>query len=284
MKRAVIDIGSNSIRLYIEPDSFGKESIVTGLGKQKRVGSLTRTSIDESVKVICDFAATARRKGATEVCAYATEAIRSAKDAQAFIQTVKAASGITVNMINGRTESRIGAYGALMDFNPRSYVIDIGGGSTELSRSDGEVNAALSLPLGTHNLKRIAQDIDELSALLPHLLIAYRNIKDASIHNAVAIGGTPGSVAAVALDLKEYAPSAIHGYNLTAQAIEAALPLIRDKEKLLARYPFIGKRAEVLPYGATMLLALMRYLELDRVTCSEKDGMEGYLALIDGLI
>lgn len=238
----------------------------------------------ESAEVIASFADEARAAGASEVYAFATEAIRAAKNAHAFIKAVKEKSGLTLDVIDGVTESKIGTYGALADFGTRAYVIDIGGGSTELARFNGEVKAALSLPLGTHNLRRIAENVDTLSALLPELLPAYREVKGDEAPIAVAIGGTPGSIAAITLGLKQYEPESVHGCVVTVEQIERALPLIRDTSALLSRFPFIGKRAEVLPYGAVMLLSLLNYLDLSEVTCSEKDGMEGYLARIDGLI
>ena len=161
---AAIDIGSNSIRQMVADVSPGGTiRVVDQLKAQPRLGTgvsatgeLAAEPMQAAVDALSRMATLARQLGANRIEAVATSAVRDASNGRAFIDRVRAATGLKVRTLDGEDEARLTFRSALAHFDlgvGRWVVMDIGGGSIELALSaDGLLDRLISLPLGAIRL------------------------------------------------------------------------------------------------------------------------------------
>jgi exopolyphosphatase / guanosine-5'-triphosphate,3'-diphosphate pyrophosphatase len=163
-KLAAIDIGTNSIKLLVanvEDDGalevLLREKAMVRLGSETlRTGKLSPEAIEAGVSTVEHFVKLAGGSGATMVRAVATCAVREASNAEEFVEAVRKRTGVRVEVISGDEEARLINLALRSEFPARQdplFLIDIGGGSTELVISDGSrVLLTESLPLGVVRL------------------------------------------------------------------------------------------------------------------------------------
>jgi exopolyphosphatase/guanosine-5'-triphosphate,3'-diphosphate pyrophosphatase len=162
MRAAVIDIGSNSIKILVAeraPDGSALEVLSRTLDVRisDGIGSgaplLAAGPMQRGAAAVAELASEARGLGAGAIAAVATSAVRDASNGTQFSEMVKAASGVQVRLLSGEQEANLIGRGLatdpallhLSDF----CVFDLGGGSLEcLSFRARRVERAVSLPLG----------------------------------------------------------------------------------------------------------------------------------------
>ena len=284
-KIAVIDVGSNSVRLMFMADGkiLYKTLEITRLGEGiAATGELQPAAIDRSAKAVASFYAQAKADGVETVCAFATAAVRSAKNGQAFLSAVRSLCGLEVEVISGEEEAEIGVLGALRGAD--GGVIDIGGASTEIIvQQSGEILYKKSVDVGVVRLHDLCgREIEGLTDYCGSAVNAFGQVPHATLH---AIGGTATSLASIALRLKEYSSSAVTGYALTMSALVKAIEYLKNTppERVAVETCVPQKRAEVLLGGAVWLKMLLESLRLKEVIVSDADNLEGY-AIKKGLL
>lgn len=155
--RAVIDIGSNAIRLVVyggpvrAPMPIYNEKARVALGETvSKSGSIDAASMAEAVVALRRFATLADAMGVKQLRAVATAATRSARNGADLIAQATEV-GLNVELLSGDAEAQAAAMGILCDAPwADGYVADLGGGSMELARvADGQAHAICSLPMGT---------------------------------------------------------------------------------------------------------------------------------------
>ena len=161
---AAIDIGTNSIKLLVanvEDDGtlevLSREKAMVRLGSETlRTGRLSPEAIEAGASTVEHLAKLAASSGAEVVRAVATCAVRESSNADDFLQAVKKRTGIRVDVISGEEEARLINLALRSEFPAQQdplFLVDIGGGSTELVISDGSrVLLTESLPLGVVRL------------------------------------------------------------------------------------------------------------------------------------
>ena len=279
MKYGVIDIGSNSVRLLLWADgqTIYKKINTTRLGAGvEKTGRLSAEAIARTAHAVAAFKQEAERAGAHKVLAFATAAVRSAANRADFTSAVKDLCGLSVEVVSGETEAKLGLIGALGGKD--GGIIDVGGASTEVTVArGGKIVYAVSADVGAVRLRdACAEERAALETFIAERIAVYGEVPP---FNAYAIGGTATSLAALALELEPYDPAKTDGLVLTAADV------LRWAEKLLSlsmgeRLALKGmdpRRADVLGGGALLLYRVMRAVGAEQVTVSEKDNMEGYL-------
>lgn len=276
MKAAVIDIGSGSVRLFIDGK---KTSVMTKLGEGlSKTGNLSERAMSRTVKVIKTFTAQANDAGA-EVYAFATEALRMAENRNDILTRIKDECGISVDIISGYEEAEIAYLGAAD--GGTATVIDIGGASVEIvSGVDGNRDYSMSLPLGTVVLTEQAGGSSELMKVLANRgLVGYGEVPVRE--KVIGVGGTFTSLAAMSLGLKRYNPAKVQGYLLTqseTDRIAEDLVSLGGEHEIAEKYRVLQKeRAGIITAGAIFVGELMRYLGVDAITVSEADNLDGYV-------
>ena len=165
-----IDIGSNAIRLVIgERDDHGDIRVVKKVREAVRLGAdvfasgtISAKTREKALETFVKFRDLLKTHGVQRSKAIATSALREANDRDSFIEEVKEASGIQIDVIDGIEEGRL-VYSAVahrMNLSDNvALLIDIGGGSVELTISDhGEIRASQTFKLGTVRLLQMLEE------------------------------------------------------------------------------------------------------------------------------
>ena len=277
-KIAVIDIGSNSVRLMFVADGkiLYKDLEITRLGEGlATTGVLSLDAIQRSALAVQRFAERAKSEGAEIVCAFATAAVRSAKNGGDFVLAVKALCGIEVDVISGEEEAEIGILGALGMGD--GGIIDVGGASTEIIvRAGGEIVYKKSVNVGVVRLKdACGRDETALKNRAQYEVMAFGKVPACDMY---AIGGTATSIASILLKQKVYNGAEVSGFALTKDLLQEAVAyLANTSPKQVSEetcVPF--KRAEVILGGAIWLLTVVETLGIAKLYVSDADNLEGY--------
>jgi exopolyphosphatase/guanosine-5'-triphosphate,3'-diphosphate pyrophosphatase len=294
LRVAVIDIGSNSTRLFIADVEDGhvtpieRRSTVTRLGRGVDLsGRLAAEAIEATCAAVDPYVATLQEMGAERVDAIATSAVRDAANGSAFVAELRERFALSARVLDGEEEARLTYLGATSEHFPDepTVVIDIGGGSTELIVGEGQtIDWHVSLQAGVvrHTERHLVSDPPtpvELEALATDLrgLIEKAMLEAPAATAGIAVAGTPTSLAAIELELDPYDPKRVHGHVLELPSIQRMLSRLASAP-LSQRTEIRGLHADRAPTivaGVVTLVEVMRAFDLERLTVSEHDILYG---------
>lgn len=293
---AVIDIGSNSIRLVIFDKAARvlrqvfNEKVMCGLGRgYDETGQLNADGVVQALENLPRFAAVARAMGADRIEGFATAAAREASDGPAFLAEVEARCGFSVRLLSGDEEARLSAMGVVSGILDADGIVgDLGGGSLELVDVRGgtvggtQGDRQITLPLGPFRLMREGKP-EAMIATIDRHLDSVPWIDDARGRALYPVGGTWRTFARIHMNHVNYPLHVIHNYALDArQTADLAGILARLGRKSLQRLKGASKRRlETLPYGALVLERLLRRMQPHSVVFSAYGVREG--VVFDGL-
>jgi exopolyphosphatase / guanosine-5'-triphosphate,3'-diphosphate pyrophosphatase len=288
---ATFDIGTNTVLLLVvQSDGGGKlravleRSRITRLGKGvDRTGKLDPETSRLTLETIVEFADAARAAGAEKIIAAATSALRDASDGADFIRRVKEQADIDLKVIPGLEEAELSRLAVKRSLNlsseTRLLIADIGGGSTELIRSEpGRELASVSLQIGSVRLtERIIQhdppskdEIEKLTSTIDeHLEKLGWSFRPEVM---VGIAGTVTTIAAVALKMSDYDAARVQGHVLQADEVSAIVKRFGEAT-LAARKKIPGvleARADVIFAGSLILDRVMKHFRVGAVTVSDQ--------------
>lgn len=278
-KYAVIDIGSNSVRLMFVANGkvLYKRLNTTRLGEGlMQTGALNAQAIARSANAVTSFFLQAKLDGAQTVYAFATAAVRGATNGNDFVLAVKESCGLSIEVLSGETEAEVGILGALA--HEDGSVIDIGGASTELvTQKDGQTVYKKSVNVGVVRLKDACGN--DKTLLENRCKQEAAQFLDAvNLTNVYAIGGTATTLAALVLGLQQYSSEKITGCTLSLEAIQTLIKRLSQKSvDEIAAMPCVPKgRADVLLHGAIWLSTVMQTIGITKLIVSDRDNLEGY--------
>ena len=283
MRVAAIDQGTNTTRLLVADvveghvETISRRSTITRLGEgvdsRHRLLPLPITRVRNALS---EYRKELESLGAERALLVATSAVRDAENGEAFLGEIEWSYGFTTRLLSGDEEAAMTQRG-LGGLDDRTILIDVGGGSTELTRTDRRVSTDLgSVRLTERFLASDPPTPDELESLRGAIR-AVLSEHDFRAERGVAVAGTATSLAALDLGLIMYDPNRVHGHRLSSGAVEsqldrlAALPLA-ERRQVPGLEP---ERAPVIVAGAAILLGTMRYLGLDEIEVSERDLLDG---------
>jgi exopolyphosphatase/guanosine-5'-triphosphate,3'-diphosphate pyrophosphatase len=285
---AVIDIGSNSIRLVVYEDEIRSptpvlnEKLLCGLGRGRAAdGRLNAKAVGRALATLRRFRKLCEQLRVSRTFAFATEATRSAADGAEFITRAAECCGCDIRVLSGHEEAQMAAAGILSGFvEPDGFVGDLGGGSLELVElTNGEMRAETSLPLGSLNLMEVAgSDYAAASAHIDAHLNQVDWLGKGVGRPFYMIGGTWRSVARLHMMETEYPLSVIHHYRMTPGDIDrlaAKVLLPAPKAKHLDEIS--RDRREMLPYGLLLLKRLAERVKPSEIVLSAYGIREGML-------
>lgn len=286
---AVIDIGSNSIRLVVYDDlsrapfpRFNEKSMVAlGAGLDSD-GRFSDQVISSALHAIQRLSAIAKAMQVNRIDVLATEATRRALNGNELIDAIRHKTGLIPKILSGEEEANYSAHGVISGFfQPKGMIGDIGGGSLEVAEvvADHIGERMTSMPLGALPVTAKLQEsysiakkwVDEiLRENLPPLLT-----------NPVfyAIGGGWRALARIYIAKNNLPISVVHGFELPAKELRA---LAKDIAKMsydeVATLPDVpGRRIKTLPASALVMSRVLRKLVPDRVVFSACGLREGWL-------
>lgn len=162
MKQAVIDIGSNSVRLTLYETTDGdfkilfKEKIMAGLAGYVCDGRLSAEGIERACSALLEFKQTLEALDIENVAAFATASLRNITNTAEALTEIETACGLSIELLSGEEEASLSYTGAMLELNlSGGAFIDVGGASTEVvTFEDGKIRDSVSFALGSLNLYR----------------------------------------------------------------------------------------------------------------------------------
>lgn len=285
-KRAIIDIGSNSVRMVLyggsmrAPDVLFNEKVTARLGSGMKKGKLAPNAVALALRGLNRWALILSDLGVEDVDTVATAAVREAKDGEAFLDQVRAA-GLSPRVLSGEEEARLSAVGVLGAFpGAVGAVADIGGGSLELiGIGDGAVGNAVSLPLGSLRLAEIACATHEETVRRLSKIVNAAGWSEPLAGPLYLVGGSWRALAVQALHQRRSALTDPHGLYLERKdARRLARKVARMTPDVLRRNPRLtSSRADALPLISPLLEALLDRLRPSGVVFSSWGLREGLL-------
>lgn len=295
-RKAIIDIGSNSIKFFVgelAEDKTIKTVLDTNdiarLGEGlDATGLISPEAMERNVASVEAFAVKAKELGADQIVSVGTMALRKAGNSDIFVKKVKEACGVDVKIIPGEEEARLSYLAILsglpLDKDADLVVFDTGGGSTEFIYGKGtEMVKRFSVNLGavriTENyLKSDPVTQEEVKAAIAQI---DREFAEAGVvgkpAQLVGMGGTVTSMGAVKHKMVKYDPAVIQGSRLLKKDIEEQIAeyssrTIEQRKELPGLQP---KRADVILAGACILKVITDRLGADGLTISDRGLRHG---------
>lgn len=277
---AIIDIGSNSVRLAVfDGDKIelrGKINTRLGEGLAK-TGEICEEAEKRTLSAIQTLIVKAVLFGVQRqnIFVFATATVRRAKNGAAFCAKTFEATGINVDVVSEDTEAVLAITGALGDSD--GAVLDIGGGSAELIvREHGEITYKKSLPLGAVVLyDMFGYDRESLNKYIENAVKEYGNVP--KIEKLVVVGGTATTCAFVITRARSYDYKVTNKKLVQLEDLEILADKFfsftdEDKQKMGVE----EGRTKIIAPGTQLLLGVLKYLGLDSYTASEDDNLLGY--------
>lgn len=284
--RAVIDIGSNTVRLVLyegtarAPETVWNEKVAARLGRDlSETGRIPDEAMDEALAALARYALIIEDRGIDSVQTVATAAARDAQNGAEFLSRVEAL-GLSPRLLSGEEEACASAFGAIGAFpGADGMVADLGGGSLELvSIGDGECKDAVSLPFGTLRLPAQRASSEDFAGTVHQALSSVGWTSD---HGGplYMIGGTWRALAHYAMRDSDYPLTDPHGFCLSVEDAHAlANDLIdADPDKLVQISGISAMRASYLPDAAALLRPLLDELKPEKLVFSSWGIREGLL-------
>ncbi|MBT5434241.1 MAG: Ppx/GppA family phosphatase [Rhodospirillaceae bacterium] len=305
---AAIDLGTNNCRLLVARPSREGFRVIDAFSRIVRLGeglhasgNLSDAAIERTIEALHVCAGKMQRRGVDRARCIATEACRRAANGTGFLERVQAETGISFEIIDPDEEVRLAFVGCqplIESWARRVVVLDIGGGSTELSwleiASDGSSNlsAWVSLPCGVVSLveRFDAPDVQDVSYedMVGHVekMIGTfeaehgmaRHLPSGDVQ-MIGTSGTVTTLAGIHLDLPHYDRRQVDGMVIAFEDLDAVtgrLRLMSLAER--AEVPCVGRdRADLVVAGAAILEAVRRVWPLKRLSVADRGLREGVL-------
>jgi exopolyphosphatase / guanosine-5'-triphosphate,3'-diphosphate pyrophosphatase len=299
MRIAVVDVGTNTTRLYIAEvqdaritHELTRISTVTRLGAGVDAsGRLADDALAREHAVLSDYAEQIATAKAERAVAVMTSAVRDAANGQEFADDASARYGLDVHILSGDDEAMLTYRGATDELDPASteriLVVDIGGGSTELVLGHGistDFHVSTQAGVVRQADRHITTDppsADELQALADdvHATLAagVPENQRTGVERALGVAGTATSLAGIDLALDPYDPARVHGYTLSRETVDRierqlSAMTLEQRQHVPGIHP---DRALVIVPGTIILSTVMDLFALEQIDVSEHDILRG---------
>lgn len=291
MKQAIIDIGSNSIRLTlyeIENGSFKilfREKIMAGLAGYVENGALSAEGVECACAGLLTFRSILQTLHIEHISVFATASLRNISNTQQALGIIRAATGYSVEVLSGESEALLGYAGAMQELHLRSGAfLDIGGASTEIVTFDeGKPVDFASFPIGSlslyrrcvkrilpgqGSLNRLQQEIDK--TIQPgHAALAERPL-------LVGVGGTARAAFKLA---QHYYKISSDCHTITAGQLNGLCSFLcsgkKEASDLILRLE--AERIHTLVPGVLILQHIFQLFGAQQLIISKYGVREGYL-------
>ena len=287
---AVIDIGSNSVRLVVYERmarslvSVFNEKTLCGLGREvQSTGLLAPDAVDKALTSLRRFHALCRVQRVGRVYAIATAACRDASNGPDFIAKAERICRVRIEILSGPREAKLSALGVVSGIHkPDGIVGDLGGGSLELIDVRGhQVRGGVTLPLGSLALQDLShKSLKRAERIVKNELEEIPRLKAGRGRTFYAVGGTWRALARIHIVQSGYPLKVMHGYSITAAD---ALDFVHRLRRLAAANMLdnieavADARRPLLTYAALVLEYIIRVAKPKMITFSTFGVREGLL-------
>ncbi len=299
MVKAVIDIGSNSIKMRVAGVDGGKVHVIRDETEVVRLGrgmSATGMLSPESMKASCDAVVRMTRKAqalGAKIFIAGTMALRTAGNAREFVNMIHDAAGLDVHIFSGEEEAEYSWLGAVDGFSLQGEAVmfDSGGGSTEFVLGSAEgVKNIVSVPAGAVSLSErffcvhdrpIKRAELERAVCFVKSLFAEHHIETfrTTSSQLIGVGGGVVTMASVKHACDNFMPSRLHGSILTLRDVVRQIRMyssltLKERENIIG---LPASRADVILGSACIIFTAMRVLNARECTVSINGLRHGLL-------
>jgi exopolyphosphatase/guanosine-5'-triphosphate,3'-diphosphate pyrophosphatase len=287
---AVIDIGSNSVRLVVYEAmarsliTIFNEKALCGLGREvQSTGLLAPDAVTKALTSLRRFRALCRVMKVRRVHAIATAACRDASNGADFIAKAERICGVRIEILPGPREAKLSALGVVSGVHkPDGIVGDLGGGSLELIDVRGNrIRGGVTLPLGSLALQDLShKSLKRAERIVKSEISEVAQITAGRGRAFYAVGGTWRALARIHIIQSEYPLRVMHGYSIPAQeALDFARRLRRlVTANMLADIEVVADaRRPLLAYAALVLEYIIRVAKPKTIVFSTFGVREGLL-------
>ncbi len=291
MRVASIDIGTNTILMLISdvaPDGtmhvVSDQQVIARVGKGvDRSGAIEWDAFTRSEKFLARYLEEAGSQGVDLIRCTGTSALRDARNGEDFLDYMYQKLNLEIEILSGADEALWTYGGAISGFSARDSayaVLDIGGGSTELTVGRGfHINERLSQDIGCvrltekilHHTPPTDIEIASLFEVIDDAVMKFPRF-DASETTFVGVAGTVTTLAAVEQKLEEYDGEKVAGFVLTREMIDRRFRQFRTmtKDELHETLRIDPGRADIILVGVAILKRLMEMRDIHGIVVSER--------------
>ncbi|NMB47198.1 MAG: Ppx/GppA family phosphatase [Firmicutes bacterium] len=292
---AIIDMGSNSVRLIImdigpEGEYHQMENVketVRLVENTTADGSLHPKAQDHAVEALSFFARLCDVRRVDKIIAVATAAVRRAPNRDEFLMRLRRETGIDVRMLTGEEEADLDYIGIVNTVAPETgLIVDVGGGSTKLLGYRNRLKeASATLPFGIVTLTDRFLSTDQidptsLAELEAFLTGEFGGLAWLSEYDKiVALGGTARTLARIDRRRRAYKPDITHGYQMQAEAVHSIYQRITNLDlEGRCRIPGMSlERADVIVAGIAVINQLVEVTGIEQLITSRSGLRDGLL-------
>ncbi len=286
---AVIDIGSNSVRLVAyegltrSPTPIFNEKVLAGLGREvQSTGLLARDAVERALSSLRRFRSLCDAMGARRLWIIATAACRDAVNGPDFIREAEKICRVQIDVISGKREAELSALGVLSGiYEPDGLVGDLGGGSLELiDLRSSRCRAATTVPLGGLALQDISEkSLKKAEKIVETTLGGVRFLAAGAGRAFYSVGGTWRALARLHMRQTGYPLHVMHGYSIPAkEALEFVRLVRRVNPDMLSQIEAVtDARRPLLGYAALVMEHIIRRAKPREIVVSAAGVREGLL-------
>lgn len=287
-RSAVIDIGSNSVRLVVyegpprAPAVIFNEKVAAGLGRGLSIdGRIAEADAARGLVALRRYALLARHMEVKDLQCVATAAVRDATNGPDFIAGA-AEAGLKIRLLSGEEEAEAAGCGVLSAIpDARGIAVDLGGGSLELAEvAGGEIGRCVSFPLGVLRLPALRKDGQQTFERAVRKMLRAAgwpgNLTGSPLY---LVGGSWRALARLDLDLTKDPLAVLDQHRLPRTALRRLLRATKrlSFDELKAIPGMASNRAATLPDAAALLAALVNIIDVPEMTVSSSGLREGLL-------
>lgn len=292
MKHAIIDIGSNSIRLTVYEINGSRfkplfrAKNMAGLAGYVEIGKLSQDGILAAQAALLEFKEILESLSIETVSVFATASLRNITNTEEAVRTLKRTTGFDIEVISGEEEASMSYFGAMMDLHVQSGAFaDIGGASTELiAFENAEAVSSASCRIGSLSLYRRCvgkilpghKSVIRMSKVLDEELARLNRFCFDSRSPLVCVGGTARTVLQMAKKLFDLPSDCI---RITAEQVDEMLRLFLRSEKKACRLILRTEpdRIHTIIPGLFILQRVLHLFDSKEIIVSKYGVREGFL-------
>ncbi|MBL9065498.1 MAG: Ppx/GppA family phosphatase [Sphingopyxis sp.] len=287
-RSAVIDIGSNSVRLVVyegpsrAPAVIFNEKVAAGLGRGLAVdGRIASEDAMRGLMALRRYALLAKHMEVKSLLCVATAAVRDAENGPEFIASA-ADAGLAIRLLSGEEEAEAAGYGVLSAIpDAHGIAVDLGGGSLELAEvANGQVGRRASFPLGVLRLPALRKQGQQAFERAVRKMLRGAGWPDGmSGLPLYLVGGSWRALSRLDLELTQDPLAVLDQHSLPRSALRRLVRATNrlSFEELRAIPGMASNRAAALPDAAALLSALVNILDVPEMTVSSSGLREGLL-------
>ncbi len=291
---AVIDIGSNSVRLVVyeglnrAPTPVFNEKVLAGLGRNVHSsGHLPEDGVRDALAALTRFKILCKIMNVGSIKVLATAAARDAENGKDFLNEAKnILGGVDIELISGDREARLSAMGVLSGFPHADGIVgDMGGGSLELidvcvKNNVQKFGEAVSLRLGGLALQDSSgNSIKKAKMIIKDEISAIKQLDNGSGRKFYAVGGTWRALAKLHMRQTSYPLNVMHGYSVSAKEMLEFCRMVQrvSTDSISGIHSIASARRPLLIYGALLMESIVLKSRVKRIVLSAFGVREGLL-------